>query len=66
MPDPTPAPAERIFEIQFQAIREIATKLEDRIGRLETRLTLILILLASNVLGISLENAKAMLTHLGT
>lgn len=70
-PNTTPVPTpsadgfERVAQLQFQVIREIADKLDQRVGRLETRLTLILVLIASNLLGISLENAKAMLTQFG-
>lgn len=69
MPDQNPTPVtdgfERVVQIQFQMFRELAEKLDERVRRLETRLTVLVILIASNLLGISLENAKDLLTQLG-
>lgn len=54
---------ERLAEIQFAALARDLTKLDTRVGGLETRLNAGLTLLAGNMLALLISLAKTLLTH---
>lgn len=55
---------QRFDERQLQILQDTTHRLDQRIARLETKLTAVIVLLATNWLGISLENAHALLNQL--